>query len=57
VSAPPALPSLIGLLEFLALPTALLAVIFTWGWWQTTRQAAKARATRPAPNNPEEPQP
>jgi len=47
VTAPPALPSLIALLEFLALPAALLAVIFAWGWWQTTRQAAKARTTRP----------
>jgi len=51
VTAPPALSSLVGLLEFLALPVAVLCVIFGVGLWQTTREAARARAARPEPTH------
>ncbi len=34
MTAPPALPALVTLLEFLAFPLIVLGGIAAWGWWQ-----------------------
>jgi hypothetical protein len=47
VTAPPALPSLITLLEFLALPLTILGVIYAWGWWRDRHPARTDTEERP----------